>query len=206
MNKLDLKQQFKHLYQPSPKQVTVVDVPPLNFLMIDGAGDPNTAAGYKQAVEALYSLAYKLKFAAKKEQGIDYAVMPLEGLWWTPDMATFSVENKDAWLWTMMILQPDFINAEQVELARADIARKKDLPALPNVRLERFHEGLAVQILHLGPYAAEAPTIARMHAFIQANGWTTGGKHHEIYLGDPNRTVSDKLKTVLRQPIRRDGN
>ncbi|MBI5666675.1 MAG: GyrI-like domain-containing protein [Chloroflexi bacterium] len=200
--KLDLKQQFRHLYEPSPKQVTVVDVPPLNYLMIDGAGDPNSAIGYKQAVEALYSLAYRLKFLVKKEQGTDYAVMPLEGLWWTPDMATFSVENKDEWLWTMLILQPEFVTAEQVEAARAEVARKKDVPALPLVRLERYHEGLSVQILHIGPYAAEAPTIERMHAFIQKNGWMPGGKHHEIYLSDPTRTASDKLKTVLRQPVR----
>lgn len=202
MDKLDLKQPLKHLYQPSTKQFTVVEVPSFNFLMIDGAGDPNTAVEYKQAVEALYSLAYTLKFAVKKEQQIDYGVMSLEGLWWSPDMATFSVDNKDGWLWTMMIMQPDFITAGQVEAARAAAARKKPLPALPQVRFERFQEGLAAQIMHVGPYSAEGPTIARMHAFIEKNGWTLTGKHHEIYLGDPNRTASDKLKTVLRQPVK----
>ncbi len=202
VSKLDLKQPLKHLYQPTPKQFTVVDVPPMNFLLIDGAGDPNTSAEYKQAVEALYGLAYTLKFAVKKAQQIDYGVMPLEGLWWVPDMATFSVERKDEWLWTMMILQPDFITTEQVETARAATARKKDLPALDKVRFEVFHEGLAVQILHVGPYAAEGPTLERMHAFIRKNGWVISGKHHEIYLTDPIRTAPDKLRTVLRQPIR----
>ncbi len=202
VSKLDLKQPLKHLYQPTPKQFTVVDVPPMHFLLIDGAGDPNTSAEYKQAVEALYGLAYTLKFAVKKAQQIDYGVMPLEGLWWVPDMATFSVERKDEWLWTMMILQPDFITAEQVEAARAATARKKDLPALDKVRFDVFHEGLAVQILHVGPYAAEGPTLEQMHAFIQKNGWVISGKHHEIYLSDPIRTAPDKLKTVLRQPIR----
>lgn len=202
MNKLDLKQPLKHLYAPTPKQFTVVDVPPMNFLTIDGAGNPNTAAEYKQAVEALYSLAYTLKFAIKKTQQTDYGVMPLEGLWWVPDMATFSTERKDDWLWTMMILQPDFITPEQVEDARAAAAKKKDLPALPKVRFESFHEGLAVQILHVGPYSAEGPTLAGMHTFIRRNGWELHGKHHEIYLSDPARTVPDKLKTVLRQPVR----
>lgn len=202
MDKLDLRQQLKHLYQPSAKEFEIVDVPPMNFLMMNGAGDPNTAAEYTQAVESLYSLSYTLKFAVKKQQGIDYSVMALEGLWWAEDMSVFTAGNRDRWLWTMMIMQPDFITAQQVEVARAEAARKKDLPVLPKIRFEAFHEGLSVQIMHIGPYSAEAPTIARMHTYIAENGYVPSGKHHEIYLGDPRRTAPEKLKTVLRQPIK----
>lgn len=202
MDKLDLKQQLKHLYQPSAKQFEIVDVPPMNFLMIDGVGDPNTAAEYSQAVEALYSLSYTIKFAVKKQQEIDYPVMALEGLWWAEDMTAFTDGNRDRWLWTMMIMQPDFIGVDQVEAARAEAEKKKDLPALPQVRFMNFHEGLSVQIMHIGPYSAEAPTIARMHTYIEESGHILTGKHHEIYLGDPRRTAPEKLKTVLRQPIK----
>ncbi|MBZ0290236.1 MAG: GyrI-like domain-containing protein, partial [Anaerolineae bacterium] len=187
---------------PSAKKFEILDVPPANFLMIDGTGDPNTAAEYTQAVEALYSLSYTLKFAIKKQQEIDYPVMALEGLWWADDMTAFTAGDRDRWLWMMMIMQPDFVTVEQVEAARAEAAKKKDLPALPKIRYEPFHEGLSVQIMHIGPYSAEAPTIARMHAFIEESGHVPTGKHHEIYLGDPRRTAPEKLKTVLRQPIK----
>jgi hypothetical protein len=201
MNKIDFKQELKHLYNPSTKTATVVDVPPLNFLMVDGQGDPNTATAYKEAVEALFSLSYALKFMIKKELGVDYAVMLLEGLWWVEDMSRFSVDDKSAWQWTAMMMQPEYIVAGLVEAARAQVARKKNLPALPRLRLETFHEGRAAQMMHLGPYAAEAPTIERLHQFIAAQGGQRMGKHHEIYLSDPNRTAPEKLKTVIRQPF-----
>ncbi len=208
--KLDLKKTLKHLYQPSAKDVVEVDVPPMNFLMIDGQGNPNTAERYAQAVEALFSLSYALKFASKKAAGIDYTVMPLEGLWWADEMGSVYGEldftaNKDLWLWTMMIMQPDHITAEMVREAAADLGRKKDLPALPDIRFETFHEGLSVQIMHIGPYSAEKPTLDRVHAYIEAQGCEPTGKHHEIYLGDPRRTAPDKLKTVIRQPMKRTG-
>lgn len=202
MAKFDVKKDLKHLYAPSAKAVSVVTVPPLRFLMIDGEGDPNTAPAYVQALEALYPLAYTLKFMVKKQSpGQDYSVPPLEGLWWVPDMRKFSMQDKDSWLWTMMIMQPDPVTAEMVAEAVEDVRRKKNPPALAKVRFEVYDEGLAAQILHIGPYAAEAPTIARLHAHIEAGGHTLHGKHHEIYLSDPGRTAPEKLKTIIRQPM-----
>ncbi|MCK6623720.1 MAG: hypothetical protein DPW09_02165 [Anaerolineae bacterium] len=201
MSKIDFRKELNHLYNPSAKAIREIDVPPLNFLMIDGAGDPNTSAAYQQAVEALFSVAYTLKFLIKKELTVDYAVMPLEGLWWVEDMSHFSLDDKSAWQWTAMIMQPEYIVAELFEAACNQAARKKNLPALSRLRLEIFHEGRAAQIMHLGPYAAEAPTIEKLHRFIAAQGGQRVGKHHEIYLNDPNRTASEKLKTVIRQPF-----
>jgi hypothetical protein len=200
--KLDLKKDLKHLYQPPTKEVVTVDVPRFNFLMIDGAGNPNTVPEYPEAISALYNVAYTLKFAIKKgELGIDYPVMPLEGLWWAADFNSFSLERKDEWYWTMMILQPECVTQALVDQALEQVRRKKDLPALSKLRLESFHEGLAAQIMHIGPYAAEAPTIARLHQFIAANGCGLTGKHHEIYLSDPRRSAPEKLKTIVRQPM-----
>jgi hypothetical protein len=203
MSKIDFKKELKHLYRPSPKEFVVVDVPPMKFLMIDGHGDPNTAQEYQDAVEALYAVAYKLKFTSKKELGKDYVVPPLEGLWWAEDMEAFTAaRDKSAWDWTMMIMQPEWITQEMVEEAVKQV-EKKGLPALSKLYLETYHEGLAVQILHIGSYDDEAPTIARMHAFIDENGYEPAGKHHEIYLSDPRKVAPEKLKTVLRQPVRK---
>lgn len=202
MAKIDLKKEFKHLYNPPAKKFTVVDVPPLNFLMIDGQGDPNTSQAYQEAIEALYSASYSLKFMLKKgEAALDYVVMPLEGLWWAGDMNDFTLGNKDAWSWTAMIAQPEQVTAEAVAEAIRQAGAKKDLPGLAKLRFERFCEGLAVQIMYFGPYADEGPTIASMHDFARENGYELRGKHHEIYLSDPRRTAPDKLKTVIRQPI-----
>ncbi len=203
MSKTDFKKEWKHLYRPSAKEFVVVDVPPMNFLMIDGHGDPNTAQEYQDAVEALYGVAYKLKFMSKKEKGMDYIVPPMEGLWWVENMEEFTTESKSAWDWTMMIMQPEWITQEMFEEALKQVEKKKNPPALPKLRLEVYHEGLAVQIMHIGPYDAEAPTIARIHTFIDENGYEPAGKHHEIYLGDPRKVAPEKLKTVLRQPIRK---
>ncbi|MEA3339775.1 MAG: GyrI-like domain-containing protein, partial [Chloroflexota bacterium] len=180
-----------------------IDAPPMQFLMIDGHGDPNTAQEYQEAVEALYSVAYKLKFMSKKEKEMDYVVPPLEGLWWVEDMNSFTTEDKSAWDWTMMIMQPEWITREMFEDALKQVRKKKNPPALSKLRLEAYHEGLSVQIMHIGPYEAEAPTIARMHTFIAENGYEPAGKHHEIYLGDPRKVAPEKLKTVLRQPVRK---
>lgn len=199
----DFKKELKHLYQPSAKKFEVVDVPPMKFLMIDGHGDPNTAQEYKDAVEALYAVAYALKFRSKKEKGMDYVVPPLEGLWWVEHMEQFSMENKSAWNWTMMVMQPEWVTQEMFGAALGEVERKKNLPALSQLKLETYHEGLAVQILHIGPYSAEAPTIAQMHAFMDENGYKLAGKHHEIYLSDPRKVAPEKLKTVLRQPVQR---
>jgi len=205
MKTLDLKKQFKHLYQPSAKQFSIVDVPPLNFLMIDGAGDPNTSTEFAAATEALYGLSYGLKFGIKQgkygDTPYDYPVMALEGLWWVDDMAHFSVDAKGEWHWTLMIMQPDIITAEMVELACVDVAKKKTLAALSKVRFEAYHEGPSAQIMYFGPFKDEGPTIARLHAFIEEGGHQLRGKHHEIYLSDPRRTAPEKLKTVIRQPM-----
>jgi hypothetical protein len=201
MNKVDFKQQLKHLYNPSAKDVTVVEVPPLHFLMIDGAGNPNTAITYKQAVEALFAVSYALKFMVKKGAGIDYGVMPLEGLWWADDMTQFNFENKDIWKWTALVMQPDYVTDAMFKAAREQVAHKKDLPALGDLRFSVFHEGQAAQIMYLGPYAEEGPTIAKLHHFIDQQGGQRQGKHHEIYLSDPSHTAPQKLKTVIRQPF-----
>jgi hypothetical protein len=200
--KIDFKKEMKHLYRPSKAKFTIVDVPEMNFLMIDGHGDPNTASAYQEALEALYGVAYTIKFTLKEDpQTDDYVVPPLEGLWWVEDMTQFSMDDKDAWSWTMMIMQPEWVTPDLVEEARAETGRKKELPALSALRFAPYHEGLAVQILYIGPYDEEGPTIARMHAFAEEQGYALRGKHHEIYLSDPRRTAPERRKTVIRQPI-----
>lgn len=200
MSKLDFKKTQKELYTPPKSGFALVDVPAMTFLMMDGLGNPNTAPAFAQAVEALYALSYGVKFALKAE-GLDYTVMPLEGLWWTPDMATFSIADKDSWHWTVMIRQPDQLTDALLEQVRAEKQVKKPLPALPHIRLERFAEGKAAQCLYVGPYADEPPVIARLHAFIADQGLSLRGKHHEIYLSDARRTAPERLKTILRQPV-----
>jgi hypothetical protein len=205
MSKTDFKKEFRHLYQPSSRDFSVVEVPPMNFLMVDGHGDPNKAAEYQNAVEALYAVAYSLKFLSKRELDKDYVVPPLEGLWWAADMAAFTERrDKNAWDWTMMIMQPQWIRPEMIQETLVQVARKGDQPDLDKLRLETYAEGLSVQILHIGSYEEEGPTLHRMHhEFIPQRGYERSGKHHEIYLSDPRRTAPDKLKTVLRQPVRK---
>ncbi len=202
MDKIDLKKTYKTLYT-AKTQPSFVDVPPLGYLMIDGKGDPNKTTEYREAMQALYSVAYTLKFQAKKSLGRDFGVMGLEGLWWAEDMAGFSMERKDEWLWTMMMLQPDFITPELAAAAKEEALRKKGQAAIEQIRFEVYEEGLSGQIMHIGPYDAEPPTIARLHEFIHANGYGLRGKHHEIYFGDPRRTAPEKLKTIIRQPVER---
>jgi hypothetical protein len=201
VTKVDFKRVFKELYAPG-KTPAMVDVPELAFLMIDGAGDPNTAQDYKDAVEALYAVSYGLKFTIKRRgEGFDYGVMPLEGLWWVDDMSTFSVDDKASWQWTAMIMQPDEVTIELFEDAVDKAVARKPLPAASKLRLERFQEGRAAQVLHTGPYRDEGPTIERLHAFIADQGHVPAGKHHEIYLSDVRRTAPERLKTVIRQPV-----
>jgi len=203
MEKIDYKKTLKHLYAPSTKTPEIIEVPDMNFLMIDGEGNPNTSTAYKQAVEALYGLAYTIKFAVKKGEAIDYSVFPLEGLWWADDMNAFILGERDDWRWTMMIAQPEFVTPVHVETAIAEARRKKELPALDMVRFQPYAEGLSAQLMHLGPYTAEGPTIQKLHQFITDQGCALRGLHHEIYLGDPRRTAPEKLKTVLRQPVQK---
>jgi hypothetical protein len=201
MAKIDYKKQLKALYGPSASRVDLVEVPRMNFLMVDGAGDPNTSKSFAEAIEALYPVSYTLKFMIKKgEIGIDYGVMPLEALWWAEDMSVFASGNKEAWQWTLMIMQPDYVTQDMVEVASAEVAKKKKPVALPLVRFEAFAEGLAAQTLHLGPFSEEGPTIERVHAFIADQGRSRSGKHHEIYLSDLRRAAPEKWKTIVRQP------
>lgn len=204
LTKIDRKRDLKHLYAAPTAASTIVDVPEFPFLMIDGRGDPNTSQAYRDAVASVFAVSYALKFALKRVPGgIDHAVMPLEGLWWVEDPSAFSLEDKSNWCWTAMVLQPEAITPELVAEAIAASRRRRSLPAEP--RLERFREGPAAQVLHVGPFAEEPPTVARLDAFIAAQGYERTGKHHEIYLTDPSRTAPEKLRTVIRHPIRRPG-
>ena len=203
MEKVDLKKQHKALYGAPKGKFEIVDVPPLQYVRLDGAGDPNTAEAYQAGVAWLFSVSYAMKFAAKAELARDYVVGPLEALWWADDMSTFITRKKSDWRWTIMILQPDFVTAALFDRA-VEKAKKKLGAAPPSLRFESYHEGLSVQTLHVGSYDEEAPTLARLHQeFLPANGLKETGHHHEIYLSDPRKVAPEKLKTILRQPVKR---
>lgn len=202
MVKFDFKKEKKNLYYPSDKKVSVVDVPRMNFLMVDGKGDPNTSQEYNNAMEALFPISFKTKFLSKKENNQDYVVMPLEGLWWVDDMCEFNIEDKGSWNWTAMIMQPEFITENLIKNAIEDVGDKKNPVSLSKVRFEKFSERLSAQIMHIGPYgAAEVPTVEKLHEFIEKSGYKIHDKHHEIYISDVRRTRPELLKTVIRQPI-----
>ena len=205
MSKVDFKKQQKNLYQPPTSDFVLLEVPAMQFLMIDGKGDPNKAPAYKAAVEALYAVSYKLKFMSKQELDKDYTVPPLEGLWWADDMDSFTLNrDKSQWSWTMMIRVPDWISADHVDRARKIAGEKKSLPALSEMRFENYNEGLSVQIMHIGSYDDEGPILEKLHdQYIPGQSLGFNGKHHEIYLSDARRVPAEKLKTVLRQPVRR---
>jgi hypothetical protein len=211
MKTLDLKKNFKHLYQPSAKKIKVIQVPNLQFAMIDGAiekgSEPGKSPMFADATQALYGISYTLKFTLKKRKtnAIDYPVMALEGLWWVED-GLFDITVKDNWSYTLMIMQPDVITKDLFEEAREQVRRKKgDSEMLSKVKLAHFEEGLCVQVMHIGPYATEPATINRMKEFMAENGLKDNvgpnGKHHEIYMSDPRKAAPDKMKTVLRHPV-----
>ncbi len=200
--KTDFKRELHQLFAP-PRKPVMIDVPELGFLTIDGHGDPNTSPDYRAAIEALFSVSYTLKFTIRgMPGGIDYGVMPLESLWWGRNAEAFAASDKTAWSWTAMIMQPDLVTSELVTEAIAGARRKRPIPAAELMRLERFREGLSAQVMYLGPYADEGPTIAELHTFIAEHGYALAGKHHEIYLGDPRRSAPEKLRTVIRQPVK----
>lgn len=201
MQKVDFKKELKHLYKPSARDVVQVDVPTLQFLMIDGQGDPNGSQTYADAVEALFSVSYTAKFILKKTQAVDYVVMPLEGLWWSDDLSSFVSNERSKWKWTMMIMQPNVVAASVIEAAIAEVKRKKNLTALNELRLEQFTEGPCAQILYIGPFSEEGPTIQRVHEYINQRSGLTG-KHHEVYLSDIRRANPANWKTVIRQPMK----
>lgn len=202
MKTIDFKKELKHLYKPSAKEVIQVDIPNMNYLMADGEGDPNTSKEFSDAVEALFSVSYTVKFKIKKgELAIDYGVMPLEGLWWADDMSKFSIEDKSNWKWTLMIMQPDFVTHEMIEASISEVRKKKNPAAISKIRFESFSEGRCAQILHVGPFSEERATIEKIHAFINSRSKLIG-KHHEIYLSDIRKADPKKWKTVIRQPMK----
>lgn len=202
MPKRDFKKINKDLYQP-PREPVIVDVPAMNFMMIDGEGDPNTETWYEACIEALYSIAYSIKFIVKERSAeLDFVVPPLEGLWWAEDPTAFTAGRRDEWKWTVMIRMPEPVDGDLYVRGRDVACGKKSLAAADSMRFEEYAEGLSAQVMHIGPYADEAPTIERLHAFIAEQGHQPRGKHHEIYLSDPRRTKPEKLKTVLRQPVK----
>ena len=201
MTKIDFRKTLDS-YRARSGQVRVLEVPPMRYVMVDGRGDPNSSPEFTAAVEALYPVAYKLKFASKQDLGRDYVVTPLEGLWWSEQMETFtSARDKSRWNWTIMSMVPDWITGEMFEAAVTAAAVKN--PAVPDrVRLETLDEGRCVQTLHIGPFDEEADTLARMHhEFIPESGLAMTGRHHEIYLNDFRRTAPAGLRTILRQPV-----
>jgi hypothetical protein len=211
MKTLDLKKQFKHLYAPPAKKVEIIQVPNLQFAMIDGAiekgHEPGNSPSYAEATQALYGISYTLKFMLKKRKtnAIDYPVMPLEGLWWVED-GFFDIKVKDNWFYTSMIMQPDIITKELFDEALEQVRKKRgEIDSLSKIRLANFEEGLCAQVMHIGPYATEPATLEWMREFMRENGYQDSvgidRKHHEIYLGDPRKTDPARLKTVLRHPI-----
>lgn len=201
MAKLDFKKILKPLYHPGAHAVALVDVPALNYLMIDGVGDPRGSMTYADAVASLFAVAYTLKFMVKRgPSAVDYAVMPLEGLWWADDMAAFTVDDRSRWRWTLMIMQPSPVTAALVDVAVTEARKKRDGAALSRIRFESLREGLCAQVMHVGPFSAEGPTVARLQTFIDARG-TRSGKHREIYLSDIRKAAPERWKTVIRQPL-----
>ena len=203
MKKIDLRKELKHLYNPPTKEVVLLRVPKFNFLMVDGAGDPNTSKEFMDAMQALLGMSYTMKFMYRKQKSIDYPVMALEGLWWMKDNVPFDWKKKEDWRWTLMVMQPKYVTKSLVKKAMVELKEKKELPALAQLRFEPFNEGLCVQIMHIGPYSAEGPTIQRLHSVAREHKYEVYGKHHEIYLSDPRRTKPEKLKTVIRQQVRK---
>ncbi|TQM57833.1 GyrI-like domain-containing protein [Humibacillus xanthopallidus] len=181
----------------------LVQVPCLRFLCLDGYGDPNTSPPYAAAVKALYSVSYAAKFDVKKVGGPDFTVSALEGLWWAEDLSTFLTGDRSHWHWTLMIRQPESVTDDRLAHLAHEAAAKKSLPAAAGLGLISFEEGPAAQVLHVGPYATEATTTAKLHDFIREHGFAFDGhrhKHHEIYLGDPRRSAPNTLRTIIRQP------
>jgi hypothetical protein len=203
MEKYDLKVARKDLYAPSAKDFSIVDVPDMSYLAINGSGGPDPSGEFGAAVEALYPLAYTIKFESRATHGRDFVIAPLQGLWWADDMTAFVRRDKATWLWTLLIALPDWITADDVESARASTRKKKDVPALEKISLRTLREGRCVQILHIGSFEDEGPVLARLHeTYLPEHGLVPSGEHHEIYLSDARRTAPAKLRTILRQPVR----
>ena len=206
--KLDLRKQYREFYLPSAKEVALVDVPEFLFLALDGVVEagvrPGEAVSFQDSMAAMYGVGYALKFMSKlrDDDPIDFAVMAVEGLWSTESGSKFDFDWREPSLYTLLMMQPDHITAEMFERATADTREKRPNPAIDRLRLERWREGLSIQIMHIGPYADEPATLDKMDAFVEENGYELHGRHHEIYIGDPNRSKPENLKTVLRHAVR----
>jgi hypothetical protein len=201
--KIDYKLQLKALYKPPKGRLLIIEVPRMRYLMVDGKGDPDSSDEWRNGMSALYGVGYSIKFLMKKAK-LDYVMPPLEALWRADDMSSFTSMEKDSWKWTAMIMQPEAVTAEIFEEALQRTKEKVEPnPALEKVRLDDFEEGLCAQVLHVGPFSDEAPTVERLHAYIEENGYALRGAHHEIYLTDPRRIKPERWRTVIRQPIER---
>ncbi len=203
MEKIDYKKELSDLYKPRKGSMRLVNVPKMKYLMVDGEGNPDISQDFQKCVEAMYSLSYTIKFISK-EKGQDYVVMPLEGLWYAEDMDSFVKDEKEKWKWTLMIMQPQNISDEIFNTAKEKVKNKKKLEKIDDIRFDVFEEGMAAQILYIGAYSEEKETIAELYEFIKENGLNRFGYHHEIYLSDARKTAPEKLKTILRQPCRKD--
>jgi hypothetical protein len=209
MDNLDIRKQWQHLYKPAAKAVQVVDVPEFLFAAIGGDIGPeesvSASTSFQEAVQALYGVVYTLKFACKLRpvDPFDFSIMPLQGLWWSAT-GDFFLSKREDWCFQLMIMLPDRITNDMFRQAAQQVAKKRGTPVNEKLHLERLHEGLCIQIMHVGPYATEPATIEVLKAYARANGYSLGGKHHEIYLGDPRRASPDKLQTILRQPVRKE--
>jgi len=202
---LDLKKTLRHLYAPS-KSISVVNIPPFPYLMIDGKGNPNTSQQYLQSIQSLYSLSYTIRAMNKEKNGNTFTVMPLEGLWTYEGQENPSFKltekDKDTFEWTLMIMQPDFVTGEIVDEAKERVRKKKSTPErLDDVRFETYEEGDAVQLMYIGAYDDEGPSVKKLHDYIEENGWKLDKRHHEIYLSDARKTAPERLRTVIRQPF-----
>jgi hypothetical protein len=204
VEKLDLRKDLKYLYQPSAKAPTIVEVPALRFISIQGVGDIGPeGSDFQPALQAVFSLGYPVKFGAKQRLGIDYPVMPLEGLYWNAKTGgAFDWQQPGSVAWKLMMMVPEEVPLEFIESVRDEVSEKKDLPRLADVKVEVLHEGTSAQIMYVGPYDSETPTVDRLIAYAEGEGYEVVGPHHEIYIGDPNRAAPERLKTVLRYPVR----
>lgn len=202
MKKFDYSKDLKEFYKPSPKEVTIANIPTMHFLKIDGQGNPNNSEQFSKSVKALFALSYAIKFYIKKNIEMDYRVFPLEGLWWAEDMSEFSVDKKDDWKWTLMIAQPKEVNEKIIEEQRTNVIQKKDLDFLKLLRYEPYYEGQVAQIMHIGPFSEEGPSVEKVHRFLDQINGKRSAKHHEIYLSDIRRADPAKWKTIIRQPFK----
>jgi hypothetical protein len=198
--KLDLRKTLHQFYAPPVGEVEVIQVPPMKYIMVDGAGSPESPS-FQQGIGAIYNLAYTMKFRQKKLLKKDYNVMALEGLWGSN--GKFDLSDRDSWHWTLMIVQPDFVTDRMFADTRLEVREKKNPPGLERARFETFDEGLCIQTMHVGPYSSEPKTIAMLEAYAKEHGYRMVGRHHEIYLGDPRRAAPSKLRTIIRHPVAR---